>query len=131
MRDRLVVEMGDSLTNMGRKKLQSALDRLDTKIRTALDDHRVEIDLNDMWSQYLTNDEMRFVLWGSQRLCYAAVYYAYEDFLTRCVGIAKNAPDYRMPRRPDFTKDFGDAFGEPARDFCWSDPQGLRIKIWP
>jgi hypothetical protein len=60
----------------------------------------------------LTNHEMRFVLWGSQRLCYAAIYYSYEDFLTRCVGIAKADPDYQMPRRPAFSKDLSDGFGE-------------------
>jgi hypothetical protein len=122
MRANLVAEMGDKLNNMGRKKLQAALDKVDTRIRTALDEHTLDFDLDKMWSEQLKNYEMQFVLWGSQRLCYGAVYYAYEDFLTRCVALAKSEPDYRMPRRNEFTRDVGDAFGEQVRNRVWCDP---------
>ena len=43
--------------------------------------------MEDYWNNTLENHEMQFTVWGSQRLVYGAVYYAFEDFLTQCAGL--------------------------------------------
>lgn len=120
----LASEMGDGLSNMGRRRMLAALARLETRFRETLAStelKELDIDILAMWEKHLENFEMQAVLWGSQRLCYAAVYYSYEDFLTRCVAAARIDPDYRMPRRNDFAKDLADAFSSNLRDRCWSN----------
>jgi hypothetical protein len=74
-----------------------------------------------MWQNMLQNKEFQFALVGSQRLCYGAVYYAYEDFLTRCVGLAKRNTDFRLFRRGDFQREITAEFGTAICDQCWDD----------
>ena len=80
-----------------------------------------EFDAQEAWKEFLGNWEFRFSLWGSQRLVYGAIYYAYEDFLLRCFRLATGRSDYRI--QPKFPKDFADEFGVSLRDDCWSHQQ--------
>jgi hypothetical protein len=121
MKLRLSAEMGDSLRLMQRQQLDQAIQRIGTEVQAALEKERVEFDTEFMWQRYLDNSEFQFSLWGSQRLCYGAVYYAYEDFLLRTYKLAMGQAAYQI-RRDDFSKDFGTAFGVSLRDYCWSDP---------
>jgi hypothetical protein len=121
VRDVLVGRMGDSLRNMQRKRMQQDLDAIyeeTSKITVAAEAAAPDM----MWQSFLGNSEFRFALVGSQRLCYGAIYYAYEDFLARCVGLARKEPEYRMPRRPQFQKDFTAAFDATVCDQCWDHP---------
>ena len=74
-----------------------------------------------MWQEMLQNSEFRFALIGSQRSCYGAVYYAYEDFLTRCIGLTKGETDYRLFRRKDFQREITAEFGSAVCDQCWDN----------
>jgi len=53
----------------------------------------------DCWDHYMQSYTFKTTLWSSQRICYAAIYHAYENFLTRCVEEALKIPNYRPKKR--------------------------------
>ena len=121
VKDVLVGRMGDSLRNMQRKRMQQELDAIyeeTSKITVAAEAAAPDM----MWQSFLGNSEFRFALVGSQRLCYGAVYYAYEDFVTRCIGLAKGKTDYRLFRQRDIQKEIIAEFGSTVCDQCWDHP---------
>ena len=120
LRESIIREIGGGLSRTKEKALHDAIVRIDEKIKSGLDAHPVVFDVEETWQNCLKHPDFVISLWGSQQICYAAVYYAYEDFLTRCVAIATGKPDYRMPRRPEFGRDFAQSFGATTRDRCWS-----------
>ena len=121
-RDKLVERMRGSLRNMQRKQLQDELNLIYSEI-TAVYATPELLAPDEMWQHLLRNQEFQFALAGSQRLCYGAIYYAYEDFLARCVGLARGESDYRMPRRSQFQNDLTAAFGNALCDQCWCDTE--------
>jgi len=58
-----------------------------------------------LWEKYLEISTFNTTLFSSQRICYGAVYHAYENFLSRCVGIAKNKPNYRAKKADSLAAD--------------------------
>jgi hypothetical protein len=95
--DRLPAEMGNSLSNMRRKQLANAVRDIADQVKDATTEAASAFDLKTLWSDFLAPDIMEFhlSLWGSQRLCYGAVYHAYENFIRQCVEIARKEPEYR------------------------------------
>lgn len=102
-------------------------------LRTLLKETAIEFGLNRQkiagafdpqtaWREFLSLSEFQFSLWGSQRLAYGALYYAYEDFLLRVFTLATGRSNYEI-RSKQFGKDFAQLFGTGLRDACWSDPQ--------
>jgi hypothetical protein len=116
--DRLVQRMG--LNNMTTKKLVRELRQISEEVR-AEDERPPVVEIEMAWRTMLKQSEFQLSIWGSQRLCYAAVYYAYEDFLARCYRLSAVQPDYRVGK--GFTQDFRDQFSATLRDCCWSDPK--------
>lgn len=56
---------------------------------------------SDIWSKYRQNREsngFNIILWGSQRICYGAIYHAYENFLVSCL-VASGKSDYRPMKK--------------------------------
>jgi hypothetical protein len=115
--DRLVKRM--ELSNMGTKKLVRELQIISEEVR-AEDERPPVVETEMVWRTMLMQSEFRLSIWGSQRLSYAAVYYAYEDFLARCYRLSTAQPDYRMGQ--GFSQDFRKQYGTDLRDYCWSDP---------
>lgn len=77
------------------------------------------------WNYYMRIGTFQTTLWSSQRICYAAIYHAYENFLTRCVGAALNRPDYRPKKRNRTpTQAVGDGLNtliSGAGEYCLED----------
>jgi hypothetical protein len=120
VRNLLVQRMGDSLRNMQKKRLQSELDAIYDKACAIT----AEVSLgapDATWQKMLENSEFRFALVGSQRLCYGALYYAYEDFVARCVGLARGRIGGRMFRRKHFQTAITAEFGTAVCAKCWDD----------
>jgi len=107
------------LSNMLTKKLVKELKTLSEEVR-AEDERPPVVETEVVWRTMLKESEFRLSIWGSQRLCYGAVYYAYEDFLARCYRLSTAEPDYRMGQK--FSQHFRDQYGAGLRDYCWSDP---------
>lgn len=120
--DRLPAEMGKSLSNMRRKQLASSVRTIADQVKDATDQANSALDLKMFWSNFLSPDivEFQLSLWGSQRLCYGAVYHAYENFIRQCVGTARKEPDYSAL----FAKLVADAkaaFGNELTAYCLED----------
>ena len=66
----------------------------------------------DIWSALIGHHEFVFSICGSQRLCYAGIYFAYENFVRQCTSLATSKPesyyqnDFTMQRQ-DMVAVFG------------------------
>jgi hypothetical protein len=120
--DRLPAEMGSSLSNMRRKQLSSVIRHIAEQVKDATTNAASAFDLKTLWSDFLSPDiqEFHLSLWGSQRLCYGAVYHAYENFIRQCVGIARKEPDYQA-LFAQLVRDGKAAFGETVTAYCLED----------
>jgi hypothetical protein len=128
--EKLSARMSTTLRHMQRKDLEANLQLLLDETTANRDKAILEaaqFDVDGYWQHALANSEFQLSLWGSQRLCYGGLYYAYEDFLLRVFKLVKSDPNYRIQDK--FSKDFSDAFSVPLRDYCWSDPDVLAARF--
>ena len=69
-----------------------ALDKLADDSLRPFDDATVDKinshEKDQFWKELLTHVKFQLSLYGLQRLCYSALYYAYEDFFMRCYRVA-------------------------------------------
>jgi hypothetical protein len=127
IRDHLINHLrkrGVNLRPMVFKQLQDALVELDEHADKALTTARSTVIQNrpDHWEEFLqVNSFFPTCLWALERICFCALYYNYECFLTECVRVKRGEPGYRILRHDDFKNDFRDAFGAPIQQACWSD----------
>lgn len=70
-----------------------------------------------------TSSEFQLCLSGSQRLCYGAIYYAYEYFLLRTYRIVSGDSDFRIIGAEEFSKRFASVFDDGLRFYCWTCPE--------
>jgi len=82
-----------SLSNMQRKKLVGIIDGLGLQVQHEMSQRPPELSAEQVWQDYLTIPEFNLALWSSQRICYGAIYHAYENFLREFASIKK--PDLR------------------------------------
>jgi hypothetical protein len=115
---RLPTEMG-GLRHMQRKQLGDLLQRIYEDVRNHPDQAVGEFVLDKLWDQIVPDFEFHASLWASQRLCFGAIYYAYEDFLVRTYRVIAAQPDYRMNNAKQFHTEFGKVFTPELRDFCF------------
>jgi hypothetical protein len=106
------------LRNMAKQRLVQEIQQIAQEVR-AVEEQSPAVETEMVWQRMLEQSEFRLSIWGSQRLSYAAVYYAYEDFLARCYRLSTGQPDYRL--MPGFSQDFRKQYGAELRDYCWSD----------
>jgi hypothetical protein len=69
--------------------------------------------------QETPKNEFRLGLWACQRICFSGVFFAYEDFLVRCVQtqIGKRV----RSTDKDFNKSCDDTLGHKLTSNCWTD----------
>lgn len=116
-------EMGDDLNHMRRKKLREITRNLSNKIKAELDAKPVKVDEQAVWAEYLLLHPFQMSLWGSQRLCYGGVYYAYEDLFVRCYRLASGNTKERIFFNEQFTTDFRVTFNDDVLKYCWTDEE--------
>lgn len=105
---------------MQRRVKKEMLD-IDAEIRAGLENAPPLFSAEKAWLDFLHLAEFRHCLWASQRICYVAVYNAYEDFVARCTGVGIGQVPYRMPQAKAFKRDFTSAFGSDLLKLCWLD----------
>lgn len=91
------IEQQVVLNSNQKTEVVAAMAELAEEFRRKLDAVNVEFPKQDLWdscvkvvdgeSPHSPKNEMRLALWASQRVCYSALYFAYEDLLTRCLSI--------------------------------------------
>jgi hypothetical protein len=118
----LVKEMGTKLRNMQQKPLRDAVTTVSTSLHSMMNEDEFHIDVHHYWHEYLKKADFQYSIWASQRLCYAAIYYAFEDFLIRCVKLASGKEKCRTQDK-DFKAVFREHFGDELLEKCWLDPK--------
>jgi len=78
-----------SLSNRQRKKLAGIIDGLGLQVQNEMSQRPPELSAEQLWRDYLTVPEFNLALWSSQRICYGAIYHAYENFLREFASIKK------------------------------------------
>ncbi len=123
---RLPDEMGDSLSNMMRKKLAQVIRKIgeEWKQSKAHEIRSVDIIIRGWFAEFAGSEdasELRLSIWGAQRLCYGSLYHAYENFVTRCIGLARGDPDYRGFPTKTLVADAKSVFGDVLATYCLDD----------
>ena len=102
------------------KELIGIVNKVSQEVQEGITKAPPVLDLDEIWSEFLSITEFTLSLWSLQKLCYCAVYYAYENFLRMCVSIGQDRPEYR-PRTDELMRDLRALFGIPIGDACLSD----------
>ena len=91
------------LSQTKKKELIRIIDHLSEQVQEEMKQAGEPFSVDQAWAEFLTSPEFVLSLWSTQRLCYAAVYHAYENFLRRCVAVGKQDDAYR-PRNAEVLK---------------------------
>lgn len=89
--------MDGKLSRMTLRKLGDEIRDLADKINEALAKEDLELTPEKLWKHYLEmeNPEWVAAIWGSQRLVFCGLFFAFEGFVKDVVAIAKGNPDYK------------------------------------
>ena len=108
------------------RKLQTKVMGIGARIHEARTAAKVEFPLDQLWNDYLKESVFQLSLWGSLRICYVAIYSAYDNFLARMVGVVLGQ---RVRTNQDFVKHLRNAFGEAICDRCWTQTPVLIARL--
>lgn len=95
LRDHILNEFGSRLSHMKRKDLISIVDKVSQAAQEATERAAPAFQIDQVWAAFSQNKEFTLALRGCQRLCYPALYHAYENFVRRCVAEARGDPNCR------------------------------------
>lgn len=106
-----------------RARLRTILNQMANEVRRKRTKPIVEFEVGTkMWSDLVSQQEFQVSLWATQRLCYGAVYFAYEDFVICNIKLVKGVDNYRIPQKEsDFRAEFSDLYDEDLFEECWAD----------
>lgn len=131
---RLPAEMGNTMTNMQRKRFAEVIRRIGNEVRESRKQASKENSFTSefFWQAFLedpASSEFRLAVWGSQRISYGAIYHAYEDFVTECIRLASGLEEYRTYRIKELLQDAESQFGHDVTEDCVSchDVQVARL----
>lgn len=102
------------------RRLQQELVEISAQVSESDTCKNVELPLEGLWDAQLKEPAFQLSIWGSQRICYSALFGAYENFLVRCVRIATQREGIRSTDK-DFNKQIVDGFDALIRDKCWTN----------
>jgi hypothetical protein len=117
------------LSNMRKKELMEAVHRLGNQVEGEMVKAVSPLEPQVVWEKYLSMHEFPWSLWNSQKMAYAGLYYAYENFVQHVVGIGKRDDDYRAKRFDDLKKDFGSFFVDKDTEFCLTNDELDTIRL--
>lgn len=115
------------LTQTKKKQVQTILDKIAADVLRAEEEADVAYPGAAMWEDANNpskpgSSELQLGIWASQRLCFGALYHAYENFIRELIGMKKGEPDYRLPRFPRFLEDATECLGPGLVAECITDP---------
>ena len=128
LRDKLVAKIearGEKMRPALRKKIQEAIAEVDNEALEMRKEVRDQVFARreDLWDGLVKYETFHTSLWSSERMCYGSLYYGYEWFLTKCVGIKRAEPGYRWFKITKFATDFEAAFGGSIANECLQDKE--------
>jgi hypothetical protein len=102
------------------RRLQQELLEISVRVSESDACKSVELPLEELWDAQIQEPAFQLSVWGSQRICYSALWGAYENFLVRCVRIAVQNEGIRSTDR-SFNQEVVNGFGQQIRDVCWTN----------
>ena len=118
MRENLVERV--NLTVTQKNKLREEINKAYELAKKAVVEP-VRFDFEETWQDFLNNKDYLLAIASQQKLCFGSLYYAYEDWLSRCVALTTARPAFTLPSGKKATKELQKAFGEEASAKCWTD----------
>ena len=120
---RLLTRVSRDLPEAARKKLSREIRKLSDAAIQARNEARrqmsTEMSAEVHWAALLGETEFQLSVWGAQRLCYGAIYHAYENFTRQCVAAATgSSADWRPGG--ELVQLAQGAFGETVVSQCFS-----------
>lgn len=119
----------DRLNLRGLRKLTAGaiIHEIGEGMETAAERARSVLSKESLWKAFFIDKknrgrhEFQLAVWGSQQIGYGAIYFAYENFIQECVGVAKDDPTYRMKNVEMMKKDVLELLGQAVVDACVTD----------
>lgn len=112
---------------VGEHQLQTRLHQrvsvLTKKMKDAREKAKLILSIDEIWKAYLEHHVFKLTLWSSLRICFVAIYGAYDDFVQRCTAIASGNERIRTTQQREFKAAFIGAFGEQAYMQCWTSAE--------
>lgn len=121
--DKLMSEIGELEADVV-NRIKVALDRLFSHALNAFQtakSHEV-CTPDSVWSEMFCVFEWPIALWGSQRMCYCTIVFAYEDFVQKAIAIAFSDAAYTTNKR-NMGDDIEAAFDADMRAAIWDHDQ--------
>ena len=117
LEEKLVAEIG-GLRASQRVRLGKALARMHKRV-DRVSEGGIEFPISDFWRDMQKDVGIQFVILGSQRMCFGALYYAYEHFVLECTKLVSGRQRLMVQHHEKFGEVFEEAFGQATRAYCW------------
>lgn len=119
----VVALMGDTpLSSQQLERMQKVFLGIQNTLWLHLEANPLDLDREILkcWEDMLNKPDFALSLWKSEESAYIGVYFAYEDFVARLIGIAKGRARYELSKT--FQADFVETFDESMFERCWRGP---------
>ena len=94
-------ETSPSPTKNMRREVEAHLKNVGKELRAEVERRqeltRDQWEASHFWTAYLDNrvsNDFKLNIWGAQRVCYGAIYHAYENFVRDCIALLKGVPSF-------------------------------------
>ncbi len=125
IKDRLVKYVNTSeeeITPPLQKKIEQTIDHLRTEYSQYAEYMKEKLrGTHDHWERLVSIEEFRKSVWSSERMCYGAIYYAYEWFLLQCIRIHSGELERSVIGAKSFGKELRKIFSQELMHECWTD----------
>jgi hypothetical protein len=131
LKTRLVKETERALSKTAKKRIQAVVDAMVANACDARTSSYAVVKSRwgrpAFWQELVKAPEFQLSLWGSQRVCYCGIYYAYEHFARTCVALASRKSLARRPKK--FVEAATGALGKSCVDHCLTDPEVTQARL--
>lgn len=107
-----------SLSGKDREALCNEIRTIEAQISQRAKRNSVRLDANELWTHFLQSQGIALSLLMSEVNAYAAVYFAYENYLIRSVKIGKGLKNLRARNLPGKLEEL---LGKSVAEMCWSE----------
>lgn len=115
------------LATLQKAQVANVMRKIALQFTKSVEGKSVPFPRQELWDSFVTvkkgeekdniKNEFRLSLWSSSRICYSSLFFAYEDFIVRCLAIHKGEPVRSTDKK--FNKKCRESFGDLLTEKCW------------
>jgi hypothetical protein len=120
------------LSESKRRLIRAELDRIADKVILTRSQKTAAFSSRNLWEAIITppaGEGFALGIWGSQRLCYPALYHFYEDFLREVMVVKMANPDYRVRSYDQLAKDANKYLGAEITAYCLTNADVNLVRL--